>query len=61
MAHEIGHILIRGENDHLRADGSSWAADNLMNQGATGNKLEPIQWIHALGLDGDVSSFVEEE
>jgi hypothetical protein len=61
MAHEIGHILIRGENDHLRADGSSWAADNLMNQGATGNKLVPIQWIHALGLDGDVSSFVEEE
>ena len=61
MAHEIGHILIRGNNDHFRENGNPWEVGNLMNQGGSGKQLEPIQWIHALGLDGNIPFFVEEE
>ena len=61
LAHEIGHILIRRANDHVREDNSNWDTYNLMNKLPNKNDLEPIQWIHALGLDGDISYFVEEE
>ena len=61
MAHEIGHLLIRGSNDHMRENGNPWGEGNLMNQGGSGKQLEPIQWIHALGLNGDISYFIGEE
>ena len=61
MAHELGHFLIRGEDDHFRDNGNPWKENNLMIQGGLGKQLEPIQWIHALGLDGNISYFVEEE
>ena len=61
LAHEIGHILIRSANDHVRNDNNDWEASNLMIEYPTCNKLEPIQWIHALGLDGNIPFFLEEE
>ena len=61
MAHEIGHILIRGNNDHFRENGNPWNEGNVMIQGGSGRRLEAVQWVQALGLNGDTSYFVEEE
>ncbi|MBQ3644654.1 MAG: hypothetical protein II961_08670, partial [Candidatus Riflebacteria bacterium] len=61
LAHEIGHILIRTSDDHLREDNTNWNSDNLMNEFPQNNNLEPIQWIYALGLHADISYFIKEE
>ncbi len=61
MAHEVDHILIRRDNDHFRENRNPCKEGNVMTQGGSGKQLEPIQWIHALGLDGNIPYFVEEE
>jgi hypothetical protein len=61
LAHEIGHILIQHGDEHNN-EGAPWPPDNLMIFGGTGQKLEPIQFIHALRLNrADSNNFLVEE